>query len=305
MVTETKTQQEAPTTELKSAEAVNLPATAAAQPEKKQEKNVRGGAKISPIIPRDLAEMAKLVQAICASGMVPASYEVKNGSGIDVNATRARLMIGMMKAMECGFAPITGVNTIMVVNNRPCIWGDGAVALAQKQGAVEWMKSRYEGEEGKDNYTSVVEIKRKGQDEPYVGRFSIGDAKKARLWGNPKRQPWMMYPYRMLFNRARAFALRDGFSDCLSGLSIAEEMNDVDIEKEEATVDTGFLDDEPVQIPVTQNDDQDAEVEGDDSDTPTSNAHLDDQEPQCETCNGKGVIEDDEGKGPCPDCQGG
>jgi hypothetical protein len=31
----------------------------------------------------------------------------------------------------------------------------------------------------------------------------------------------------MLFNRARAFALRDGFADALNGLEIAEEVRDM------------------------------------------------------------------------------
>jgi hypothetical protein len=43
---------------------------------------------------------------------------------------------------------------------------------------------------------------------------------------NQYKKPWLMFPKRMLFNRARAFALRDGFADGLQGLSIAEEVLD-------------------------------------------------------------------------------
>jgi hypothetical protein len=44
---------------------------------------------------------------------------------------------------------------------------------------------------------------------------------------NSNKKPWIMYPDRMLFNRARAFALRDGFADALMGLGIYEEVRDM------------------------------------------------------------------------------
>ena len=48
--------------------------------------------------------------------------------------------------------------------------------------------------------------------------------KKAGLWG--KAGPWSQYPKRMLQMRARSFALRDKFADALSGLLMAEEVQD-------------------------------------------------------------------------------
>jgi len=50
--------------------------------------------------------------------------------------------------------------------------------------------------------------------------FSVQDAMRAHLWGNAHRRVWLEYPKRMLMARARAYALRDGFADCLMGLSI-------------------------------------------------------------------------------------
>jgi len=72
----------------------------------------------------------------------------------------------------------------------------------------------------------------------------VKDAKRAHLWNNPKRDPWMKYPQRMLMARARAYALREGFADCLSGLSIAEEIQDLP-EAPKPLTDTTFLDDAP------------------------------------------------------------
>ena len=52
----------------------------------------------------------------------------------------------------------------------------------------------------------------------------------------------------MLMARARAYALRDGFADCLMGLAIREEIEDLPAEAPGKT-DTSFLDDAPAASP--------------------------------------------------------
>ena len=52
------------------------------------------------------------------------------------------------------------------------------------------------------------------------------DAVTAGLWGKPG--PWKQYPDRMLQMRARGLAARDGAADVLSGIYLAEEMQDVE-----------------------------------------------------------------------------
>lgn len=204
---------------------------------------LEAGARIAPIIPRNVDEVARVAKAVIVAGLAPNSYEGRNEQ-----ETASKIMIGIMKGAEVGFPPITALSTIAIINGRPCIWGDGAVALIQASGQVGKVMQFYEGQETPDglpdDYTAVYSITRKGQETPYIGRFSVKDAKRARLWGNPKRAPWMDYPKRMLMMRARAFALRDGFADRLMGLAIAEEAADIHIETVQA-VDTGFLDETP------------------------------------------------------------
>lgn len=202
-------------------------------------------ANIAGIIPETIEECASLVESMFNADMVPNSYEVKVGGRVDEKKTMARMLIGVLKGREIGFGPVTALSTICVVNNRPCLWGDGAVALVQQRGLVEKVETFYEGKLGQDDYTSVYRIWRKGQDKPYEGRFSIGQAKRARLWG--KMGPWQSYPERMLFNRARAFALRDGFSDCLMGVGIAEEVADIPVQDTGEKLDVSFLDDGPAE----------------------------------------------------------
>jgi hypothetical protein len=73
--------------------------------------------------------------------------------------------------------------------------------------------------------TATFTVMRKGSPEPTVRTFSQADAQKAGLW--TKAGPWTQYPKRMLFQRARAFALRDTFADVLKGLRIVEEERDI------------------------------------------------------------------------------
>ena len=121
-----------------------------------------------------------------------------------------------------GLSSIQSLQSIAVINGRPTIWGDAALALVQSCPVCEYVREYLEGEG--DNLTAVCEAKRQGYPSPSVSRFSVADAKKAGLWG--KSGPWTQYPQRMLALRARGFALRNAFADALRGLITAEEARD-------------------------------------------------------------------------------
>ncbi len=180
------------------------------------------GNALSPIIPRTVEEVGRLADAVIAAGMVPNSYAGTNGAG-----TKAKIMIGIMKGLEVGFGPITALSHICIINNRPSLYGEAAIALCHRAGAIESVRHYYEGKEGSDDWIAIYEIRRRKHEQAYIGTFSVKDAKRAHLWANPKRTPWIEYPQRMLLARARAFALREGFADYLMGLSIAEEAEDL------------------------------------------------------------------------------
>lgn len=216
---------------------------AAQLPAKRETKaTLTAGAPLDAIIPRDLDEAWRLTKAFMDADMVPGSYAVKErgSNNVDIQATRAALMLGIMKGLEVGLPPITALSSIMIINNRPSIWGDGAVALVQSKGMVARVKQEFTGTELAEDWTAWYRIWRVGQSEPYVGKFSVSDAKRARLWANPQKPIWAQYPQRMLMARARAYALRDGFADCLSGLSITEEVQDIPAPP--GPVETSFLD---------------------------------------------------------------
>ena len=131
-------------------------------------------------------------------------------------------LLAIQHGSEVGLSPMQSLQSIAVINGRPTIWGDAALALVQSSPVCEYVREYIEGDG--DNLTAVCEAKRKGYPQPTVVRFSMADAKRAGLTG--KAGPWTQYPARMLALRARGFALRNAFADALRGLITAEEAQD-------------------------------------------------------------------------------
>jgi hypothetical protein len=141
-------------------------------------------------------------------------------------------LLAIQHGSEVGLSPMQSLQSIAVINGRPTIWGDAALALVQACPVCEYVREYMEGEG--DSLTAVCEAKRHGYPSPSVSRFSVADAKKASLWG--KSGPWTQYPSRMLQLRARGFALRNAFADALRGLVTAEEAQDYPTQPEPVVV---------------------------------------------------------------------
>jgi hypothetical protein len=133
-------------------------------------------------------------------------------------------LLAIQHGSEIGLSPMQSLQSIAVINGRPSIWGDAALAVVSASAVCEYVTE--EIEDGKDGEALVATCtaKRRGYPKPTVVRFTVADAKKAGLWG--KGGPWTQYPRRMLQLRARGFALRDAFPDVLKGLVTAEEAGD-------------------------------------------------------------------------------
>ncbi|NOW44130.1 hypothetical protein FHW96_000257 [Novosphingobium sp. SG751A] len=178
------------------------------QPKAPAKVAVSSGGKLAAFVPQTMEEAWRLSGALAASGMTPKAY------GNDQN----KIMVGIMAGAEVGLTPFAALQSIAVIGNNPSLWGDGALALVQASGLLEDM------EEFDDGNVATCRLVRKGRTTPIVRTFSQEDAKKAGLSG--KSGPWSQYPQRMRQMRARAWAMRDGFSDVLKGLHIAEEARD-------------------------------------------------------------------------------
>lgn len=67
---------------------------------------------------------------------------------------------------------------------------------------------------------------RKDNGNTMTSTFTIDDAKKAGITGNPV---WAKYPTRMLSNRAFSFLAKELFSDCIGNCCIEGEMESIDV----------------------------------------------------------------------------
>ena len=162
--------------------------------------------------PATLTEAVQFSEMLASSSMVPRAYQ---GKPQDV-------LVCVQWGYEMGLAPMQALQNIAVINGKPSVYGDAAMALVQASPVCEDVEEYFE-DEGTPNPVAVCVAKRKGR-KPVTARFSVEDAKRAGLW--VKQGPWSAYPKRMMQMRARGFALRDAFPDVLKGMITAEEAQD-------------------------------------------------------------------------------
>lgn len=162
--------------------------------------------------PANLTEAIQFSDLLASSSIVPKAYQGKPQD----------ILVCVQWGFELGLAPMQALQNIAVINGKPSVYGDAAMALVQASPVCEDVEEFFENE-GTPNPIAVCIAKRKGR-KPVTVRFSVEDAKRAGLWG--KQGPWSAYPKRMMQMRARGFALRDAFPDVLKGMITAEEAQD-------------------------------------------------------------------------------
>jgi hypothetical protein len=169
----------------------------------------RMGAALAPSTYNEARHFAEM---IASSDMVPKDYKGRPGN----------VMVAMQWGAEIGLGPLQAMQNIAIINGRPSVWGDAALALVRGHPACQAVREGVDGEgEARHGW---CEVTRRGE-EAQRRTFSVADAKKAGLWG--KAGPWQQYPDRMLQLRARGFAIRDVFPDALRGVITAEEAQDM------------------------------------------------------------------------------
>ncbi len=190
---------------------------------------ISAGATINAIVPQTLDECFRLSQAVSQSNLAPYALD-----------TPQKIMIAMMTGLELGLPPMTAIQSVAVINNRPCLWGDALIGVVRSKTDCEYINEWIEGEG--DDMVAYCETRRRGEADPVVRKFSVADAVKAGLWqtepmvtrhkkngGTYEKEndsPWFKYPKRMLQMRARALCLRDVYADHLKGIQIREEVED-------------------------------------------------------------------------------
>jgi hypothetical protein len=171
--------------------------------------------------PQTMTEAIEFSNMLSRSQMVPKNYQNKPED----------VLVAVQWGYEIGLAPLQALQNISVINGKPSVYGDAAMALVQASPVCEDVQETIEGD-GTSNPVAVCKVKRRGRSE-VISKYSVEDAKRAGLWG--KQGPWTQYPKRMLQMRARGFALRDAFPDVLKGLITVEEAQDYPADEKDIT----------------------------------------------------------------------
>lgn len=167
----------------------------------------------------DLEGAMRLARVYLSGGAVPEST-TKDCRSAEEALARVVCIIEAGKAL--GVRAQQALQNISVVRGRIMVWGDLAVALCQRHPDWAGMEFGYAGTLEKGDRVATVTVHRKGCPS-ITHAFSQADAKRAGLGGNV----WTSYTDRMLFQRARSWALRDQFADGLAGMYIGEETETV------------------------------------------------------------------------------
>ena len=164
---------------------------------------------IYDLSPRNFDEAWRLAEILADSDLVPKDFRNKPGN----------CLVGMQWGHELGLKALQSLQGIAVINGRPSVWGDTMLAIVRASPLCEYVVEGWDADG-----TAWCKVKRRGEPEQ-VRTFSDADAKTAELLG--KAGPWKTAPKRMKQMRARAFALRDVFTDILRGMHMAEESADI------------------------------------------------------------------------------
>lgn len=165
------------------------------------------GGTLTAIVPRSLEEAFRLAKAIALSGLAPSGMSKPE-----------QVLVAILHGLEVGLPPMQAIQRIAVIGNRPAIWGDAIPALLLSKGFS--LDERIEGE-GDAMVAHCVITRPDGR--TIARSFGWSDAVLAGLAG---KDLYKKYRQRMLQMRARGYAARDGAADALSGLYIAEELQD-------------------------------------------------------------------------------
>lgn len=203
-------------------EAPQAPAPKAPAPPKELDKLLSKGVTTfgeSGFEIKNTDDLDRWCRAILASDMAPYGIVGK----CDQPTALARLKIAVDFGASVGFTRHQSLQYVYVVNNRPCVWGDGILALCFKHGAInESPKIEYEGlaPDGTVGAETVCvcKMRRKGEPDYVEIRYGMADAKKAGLSG--KAGSWSTNPKDMLRRKCIARGASIVAADALAGIVV-------------------------------------------------------------------------------------
>jgi len=178
----------------------------------------------------DLAAGYEIARAFASSGVLPKVYYSGLTGTPEENLHKAsnRALVAMQLGAEIGLPPMQSIKAVTFINDMPVVWGDAQLAIVRASGLLQERVETYD-EELRVAYCSMTRL----GGEECSHTFSHEDAVRAKL---TTKDNWSKFEKRMLQLRARAFCIRDLFTDVLGGLThSAEEMGAGDFNNQEYT----------------------------------------------------------------------
>lgn len=155
-------------------------------------------------------EIAKRVaHTLANSNLVPDAYRGRPND----------CFVAINMGAELGMDPFTAIQSIAVIEGKPCLYGDGLIGVVRASPKCLWIKETITN----DGKSATCETHRDGDPESISSTYAWADAVQA---GIDNKFNWKKHPKRMLQMRARAYCLRDAYPDLLKGLGVVEERQD-------------------------------------------------------------------------------
>ena len=157
-------------------------------------------------------EIAKRVaHTLANSNLVPDEYRGRPND----------CFVALNMGAELGMEPFQAIQSIAVIEGKPCLYGDGLIGVVRASPKCKWIEETMSD----DGTVATCRTLRDGDPNPTERSYSMDDAVLA---GISNKYNWKKHPKRMLQMRARSYCLRDAYPDLLKGLGVVEEMQDHD-----------------------------------------------------------------------------
>ena len=160
--------------------------------------------------PANLQEATALAKMLSESSLIPNALRNKPGD----------VFVILVSGHEMGLSPMQAMRGMHVIQGRPVVSADLMVALATRRPDV----CRYFRLVTGDATQAIYETHRVGHPEPTRMKFTLDEAKAAKLTG---KDTWAQYPAAMLRARCSSALARAVYPDLLFGVYENDEGDDL------------------------------------------------------------------------------
>lgn len=182
-----------------------------------------------PVMPGTLEGLWRLSSALAKANILP--KHLTDDGRADYETIKANVFWVIQCGAELDIPACQAIMGIAIINGRPCVYGDLMIGKVRASGLAEYILETSEGEG--DDLVCYCETRRKDTGEVIIRSYSWAEADKvvqrSKRFGDKKltdKDTYQNYGPRMIAMRARAFCLRDAYSDVLKGIRVADEEED-------------------------------------------------------------------------------